>query len=136
LTEQGVPLAERVAFLSPRVYNGMASNLAKPQTSGLPQTMTAFEKAYLGNVAGFETYKNDQSIRLAAASGGATTVNGANQYWWVIWPSATSCRRSALSDHLNGLLRLRVETFSCLPLPILVRFHALVYLVSALSYGA
>lgn len=81
LTEQGVPLAERKFLLSPRTYNAMASNLAKPQTSGLPQTMTAFEKAWLGNVAGFDTYKNDQTFRMGAATGGVTTVNGANQYW-------------------------------------------------------
>lgn len=81
MTEQGIPLADRKFLLSPRSYNAMASNLAKPQTSGLPQTMTAFQKAYLGDVAGFGTYKNDQSLRLAAATGGATTVNGANQYW-------------------------------------------------------
>lgn len=81
MTEQGIPLADRKFLLSPRSYNAMASNLAKPQTSGLAVTQTAFEKAYLGSVAGFDTYKNDQSIRLAAAGGGATTVNGANQYW-------------------------------------------------------
>lgn len=87
LTEQGVPLANRMAFLAPRVYNGMASNLAKPQTSGLRETMNAYQKAFIGDIAGFETYKNDQSLRLAAATGGATTVNGANQYWV---PKATS----------------------------------------------
>lgn len=81
LTEQGVPLANRMAFLAPRVYNGMAGNLAKPQTSGLRDTMNAYQKAFVGDIAGFETYKNDQSIRLAAATGGVTTVNGANQYW-------------------------------------------------------
>lgn len=87
MTEQGIPLADRKFLLSPRSYNGMASNLAKPQTSGLAQTMNAFQKAYLGDVAGFSTYKNDQSQRLAAAAGGVTTVNGANQYWV---PKATS----------------------------------------------
>jgi hypothetical protein len=87
LTEQGVSTMDRAMLLSPRSYNAMASNLAKPQTSGLRETMTAFQKSYLGDVAGFETYKNDQSFRLAAAGGGATTVNGANQYWV---PKATS----------------------------------------------
>lgn len=81
LTEIGAPLPGRKFFASPRTYNAMASNLAKPQTSGLRETMTAFQKAYVGDVAGFDTYKNDQSVRLAAATGGVTTVNGANQYW-------------------------------------------------------
>lgn len=99
LTEQGVPLADRKAFLSPRTYNAMAGNLAKPQTSGLSETMTAFEKAYLGPVAGFDTFKNDQSIRLAAATGGATTVNGANQYWV---PKATSTASTGETENVDN----------------------------------
>lgn len=87
LTEQGIGLDGRKMFLAPRVYNAMASNLAKPTTSGLDVTMTAFRKAWVGDIAGFETFKNDQSIRLAAAAGGVTTVNGANQYRV---PAATS----------------------------------------------
>ncbi|HTH09182.1 MAG TPA: P22 phage major capsid protein family protein [Acidovorax sp.] len=82
LTEQGIGLANRYMFLAPRVYNSMAGNLAKPQTSGLRETMTAYERARVSDdIAGFSVYKNDQSFRLAAATGGATTVNGANQYW-------------------------------------------------------
>lgn len=99
LTEQGIPLADRKMLLSPRSYNAMASNLAKPQTSGLSQTMDAFQKAYLGNVAGFETYKNDQSQRLAAASGGATTVNGANQYWV---PRATNLNADGSTSNVDN----------------------------------
>lgn len=99
LTEQGVPLANRKAFLAPRVYNGMASNLAKPMTSGLRETMTAYEKAFVGDIAGFETYKNDQSIRLAAASGGVTTVNGANQYWV---PKATSTAGTGETENVDN----------------------------------
>jgi hypothetical protein len=99
LTEQGVPLANRKAFLAPRVYNGMASNLAKPQTSGLSQTMNAYQKAYVGDIAGFETYKNDQSIRLAAATGGATTVAAANQYWV---PKATSTGSTGETENVDN----------------------------------
>lgn len=99
LTEQGVPLADRKAFLSPRTYNAMAGNLAKPQTSGLSETMTAFEKAYLGPVAGFDTFKNDQSIRLAAATGGVTTVNGANQY---LVPRATSTAATGETENVDN----------------------------------
>lgn len=99
MTEQGVPLANRKAFLAPRIYNGMASNLAKPQTSGLRETMTAYQKAYVGDVAGFDTYKNDQSIRLGAATGGATTVNGANQYWV---PKATSTGATGETENVDN----------------------------------
>jgi len=99
MTEQGIPLRNRKAFLSPRVYNGMASNLAKPQTSGMQSSMDAYTKAYVGDVAGFETYKNDQSIRLAAAAGGATTVNGANQYWV---PKATSTAATGETENVDN----------------------------------
>lgn len=99
MTEQGVPLANRKAFLAPRIYNGMASNLAKPQTSGLRETMTAYQKAYVGDIAGFDTYKNDQSIRLGAATGGVTTVNGANQYWV---PKATSTGATGETENVDN----------------------------------
>lgn len=99
LTEQGVPLAGRKAFLAPRVYNGMASNLAKPQTSGLRETMDAYQKAFVGDIAGFDTYKNDQSIRLGAAAGGVTTVNGANQYWV---PKATSTGSTGETENVDN----------------------------------
>lgn len=99
MTEQGVPLADRKAFLAPRVYNAMASNLAKPQTSGLRETMNAYQKAFVGDIAGFDTYKNDQSIRLGAATGGATTVNGANQYWV---PKATSTGGTGETENVDN----------------------------------
>jgi hypothetical protein len=81
LTETGVPLAERTFVASPRTANLMAGDLAKRGTfNGAVQN--AYERATLGiDVAGFDVYKNDQSISLAAAAGGATTVNGANQYY-------------------------------------------------------
>jgi hypothetical protein len=100
LTEIGVPVDNRKMFLSPRNYNAMAGNLAKPQTSGLRETMTAYERALISNdIAGFETFKNDQSIRLAAASGGVTTVNGANQYYV---PKATDTAATGQTENVDN----------------------------------
>jgi hypothetical protein len=88
--EQGVMDFERYLALSTRDYNGMASNLAGRQTmQGKP--VTAYEKAYVGTVASFETYKLDYANRLAAAAGGAgltidTRDSAANYYI----PMATS----------------------------------------------
>jgi hypothetical protein len=80
LTEVGVPLGERVMVLAPRVANSMAGNLASRATTN-ERDATAYEKALINTgIAGFDVFKNDQSIRLAAAGGGATTVNGAGQY--------------------------------------------------------
>lgn len=82
--EQGVQSFERYLALSTRDYNGMASNLASRSTmTGKP--VTAYEKAYVGQVASFETYKLDYANRLTAAAGGAgltmsTLDAGANYY--------------------------------------------------------
>ena len=84
--EIGVQQFDRYLALSTRDYNGMASNLAARQTmQGKP--VTAYERAYVGNVAGFETFKLDYANRLTARAGVTVTVNGANQYYT---PKATS----------------------------------------------
>lgn len=81
LTEIGAPLADRAMVLSPRTANLMAGDLAKRGTFN-GEVQNAYERATLGiDVAGFDVYKNDQSLALAVAGGGATTVNGANQYF-------------------------------------------------------
>lgn len=78
-SEKGVPMGDRMAFLAPRVMNSMASNLAS-RSEATTRSSSSYEKALVSSdIAGFEVYKNDQSISLAAATGGVTTVNGANQ---------------------------------------------------------
>lgn len=84
--EQGVQAFDRYLALSTRDYNGMASNLAGRGTmQGKP--VTAYEKAFVGTIASFDTFKMDYTPRLAAAGGVTVTVNGANQYYT---PKATS----------------------------------------------
>lgn len=79
LTRIGVPLNERMAFYSPSTMNAMAGNLAS-RSEATERSRTAYEKAMIrSDVAGIEVFKNDQEVRLAAATGGATTVNGSNQ---------------------------------------------------------
>ena len=86
MNEQGVQAFDRYAAFSSRDYNNMASNLAGRGTmNGKP--VTAYEKAYVGNVSGFDTFKLDYANRLTAAAGVTVTVNGANQYYT---PKATS----------------------------------------------
>jgi len=74
MNEQGVMDFDRYLALSTRDYNGMASNLAGRGTMNQKPT-TAYEKAYVGTVASFETYKLDYSNRIAAAAGGAITID-------------------------------------------------------------
>lgn len=84
MNEQGVGMNDRYLALSSRDYNGMASNLAARQTmTGKPTT--AYEKAYVGMVSSFETYKLDYAKRLAAAAGGGgltidTQASASNYY--------------------------------------------------------
>lgn len=78
-TRIGVPQDGRKAFYSPSVMNAMASNLAS-RSEDTARSKDAYERALIrSDIAGFEVFKNDQEILLAAAGGGATTVNGPNQ---------------------------------------------------------
>jgi len=84
----GVPMDSRKALLSSGDYNSMASNLATSTRSfGNDISDPALRKAYVGPVAGFETYKLDYAYRKAAAAGSGITLNAANQYYT---PKATS----------------------------------------------
>lgn len=79
LTRIGVQQDGRMAFYAPSAMNAMAGNLAG-RSENTERSKTAYERAMIrSDVAGFEVFKNDQEILLAAASGGTTTVNGANQ---------------------------------------------------------
>ena len=79
MTRIGVPADGRMAFYSPSAMNAMAGNLAS-RSEDTARSKNAYEKAMIRHdVAGFEVFKNDQEVRLTAAAGGATTVNGANQ---------------------------------------------------------
>lgn len=108
--EEGVGAFDRYIALSTRDYNGMASNLAGRQTmTGKP--VTAYEKAFVGHLANFDTYKLDYAVRQAAAAGGAgltinTLVAGANFYT----PVAT--RTSATGESGNVDNRYQTITVS------------------------
>lgn len=86
MNEQGVMMSDRNYALSTRDYNGMAGDLAARQTM-IQIPTEAYRRAYVGEVAGFQTYKMDYANRLTAAAGTTVTVNGASQYYT---PKATS----------------------------------------------
>jgi len=92
MNEGGVPAYDRYLALSTRDYNGMASNLQVATRSfGNPKSNAAYERAYVGPVASFDTYKLDYANRIPAAAGGgsitiSTTDAGAQFYT----PRATS----------------------------------------------
>ena len=76
--ELGIMMDDRYLMLSSRDYNGMASNLAARQTMNQKPT-NAYERSYVGPVAGFETYKMDYANRIAVGAGTYTIdTDGAN----------------------------------------------------------
>lgn len=90
MNEIGVPQYDRVLALSSRDYNGMAGNLANRQTmQGKP--VTAYERSNVGMVSGFDTFKLDYPKRLvAAAGGGAITIDTRSTATNYYVPKATS----------------------------------------------
>ena len=73
MNEIGVQADSRYAAFSSRDYNGMAANLSQASRSfGNQKSDRAFERSYVGPIAGFETYKLDYANRLTAAAGGGS----------------------------------------------------------------
>jgi hypothetical protein len=100
--EQGIPMFDRCLALSTRDYNGMASNLAARGTVQ-GKVQTAYEKAYVGLIASFDTYKLDYANRQAAAAGGGgltinTTLAGAQFYV----PKATSVAATGEKNNVDN----------------------------------
>lgn len=94
----GVNFNDRYALYSSRDYNGMASDLAGRQTMG-PKVTKAYERSYVGTVAGIDTYKSDYTRRLTAAAGTGVTVNGAGQYYT---PAATSTAATGETSNVDN----------------------------------
>lgn len=92
MNEQGVPNYDRHLALSSRDYNNMANNLSVASRSfGNEKSDSAYERSYVGMVAGFDTLKLDYANNLTAAAGGAAitidTQAAATNY---LVPAATS----------------------------------------------
>jgi hypothetical protein len=82
MNEQGVQAFDRYLALSSRDYNGIAGNIAGGATGGGAsrsfsgnKSNTAFERSFVGMVAGFETYKLDYANRIAARTGSDPTMS-------------------------------------------------------------
>lgn len=100
--EQGVNSFDRYIALSTRDYNGMASNLAGRGTlQGKP--VAAYEKAFVGHLANFDTYKLDYANRLTAAAGGGSltmdTRDSAVNYYT---PVATSTAATGETSNVDN----------------------------------
>jgi hypothetical protein len=89
MNEQGVMAEDRYLALSSRDYNGMAGNLAIATRSFTGnKSANAYERSYVGPVAGFETYKLDYANRCNANSATRTIATNGAQVRYV--PKATT----------------------------------------------
>jgi len=89
MNEQGVPTENRYMALSSRDYNGLAGNLAVATRSfGNNKSDKAYERSYVGMVAGFDTYKLDYANRITATTATVTIATNGAQVRYV--PAATS----------------------------------------------
>ena len=80
MTRIGVGPRNRVAMVGVNTQIPIVSNLAS-RSEDSARSRESYETGLIRrNIGGFDVYQDDQAIILAAAAGGATTVNGANQY--------------------------------------------------------
>ncbi|WP_202741489.1 P22 phage major capsid protein family protein [Acinetobacter sp. 'aerobic (ED)'] len=104
MNERGIEMNNRRIALSTRDYNSMAGDLAKRQTVQ-GKVQTAYDKAYIGDVAGFDAYKLDYAQRLGAATATGVTISAANQYYT---PRATSTAGTGEVSNVDS----RVQTLT------------------------
>ena len=105
MNESGIGYGDRNLALSTRDYNSMASDLASRQTMD-KKPATAFERAYVGTIASFDTYKMDYAFRLPVAGGSGVTIDtrdaGANYYI----PKSTSVATTGESSNVDNRYHL------------------------------
>jgi hypothetical protein len=102
--ETGVMSSDRYLALSTRDYNGMANNLQGLSRSfGNAKSDRAFEQAFVGPVASFNTYKLDYANRqTAAAGGGAITLSTLAAGGNVYVPRATSTASTGQRNNVDN----------------------------------
>ena len=112
MNEQGIGTENRYLALSSRDYNGLAGNLAVATRSfGNQKSEKAYERSFVGMVAGFDTYKLDYANRLVAAAGGGSitidTLDAGSQANYT--PQATS---TSVGGKINVDNRFQTVTVS------------------------
>ena len=121
MNEQGVQAFDRYLALSSRDYNGIAGNIATGAGTGArsfagTKSNTAFERSFVGQGAGFETYKLDYANRLTGATGADPTMStlaAANNYYV---PTATATAVTGETQNVdNRFQTITVSSTTNLP---------------------
>lgn len=74
MNEQGIPMDNRCLALTTRDYNALAGDLAGRETMN-KKNLDAYERSYIGMIAGFETFKIDAGKQIAGAAGSGDTID-------------------------------------------------------------
>lgn len=91
MLEQGVSSSERCIALTARDYNGMAGNLAGRQDLGASKALSAYDRSYIGMVAGFDALRIDAGKSITAAAGTSTIDTTGSQVQYA--PAANTDNR-------------------------------------------
>lgn len=102
MNEQGIPAGDRHLVLNTRDYNGLADNLAAVTRSfGNAKSDRAYERSFVGEVAGFMTYKQDAGRRIAACTATVTMDTTGAQVRYV--PRATDATGSNVDNRYQEI---------------------------------
>lgn len=106
LTTLGVEDTDRVFGISPSDYNAMAGNLASRSLYPNNKSVIAYERAFIGEVSGFETYKLNYANRLTAAAGVTVTITNSQPLYYT--PAATTVGADGVPRNVDN----RFQTIS------------------------
>ncbi len=114
MNEQGVPNYDRFLGLSSRDYNGLAGNIAgaaaaATRSFGGNKSNTAFERSFVGDVAGFQTYKFDYANRITGSAAVGITIDTTDTTITDYVPQATS---NSVGGQINVDNRYQTVTLS------------------------
>lgn len=108
MNEIGVPMGDRYAAFSSRVYNGLASDLADRETLR-GKALTAYEKSSIGLIAGFGSHKMDYANRIALqVNTNSAIINAANQFYTPVATRTASTGEKSNVD--NRYQQITVQT--------------------------
>jgi hypothetical protein len=94
ILEQGMQGYERCLGLTARDYNGLAGNLSTASRSfGNEKSDSAYERSYVGMIAGFDTLKLDAGKQIGAAGGGGSITVATNGSQVQYAPTSTADNR-------------------------------------------
>ena len=79
MNEQGIPMGDRFLAMSSGDYLNITKDLADRANLNPGKTLTAYEKSFVGEVSGFNTFKLDYANNVTIDAMTTIVVNGANQ---------------------------------------------------------